>query len=168
MADKKMGDLVGLMGGTTPTEPDDAPSMPPARRGAPPKRSAPPRPVEAAPEPEPEPDEAEPERKPAPTTRKSRARKQDNDAKAMPAQARAGDLLQVRVQPPGVGEWANNVINGASFAFNCSKGHIMGALLLIARSRPDEFATLLEEWAGEPTEQIRQMVWQQLKDNELG
>lgn len=82
--------------------------------------------------------------------------------------ARTADLIQWRVQPTEVAEWATQVVDGAHFVFGCPRGQIAGAILRIARNHADELAELLQQWAGVPEDQIKAMVWAQMKATTLG
>lgn len=74
----------------------------------------------------------------------------------------AGDLVQVRVQPPSVGEWFNEFLQQAEFALGIRKGDVAGAILLIARMHSDELFDLLERFAGAPTVKAKRIVWEAL------
>jgi hypothetical protein len=82
---------------------------------------------------------------------------------AMPS---AGDLLQVRTQPPSTGEWMNRLMDTGQYALDCRRGDIMGAVLVIAMLNSDDVVALLEAWRGIPTDPIKAMVWELWKNSE--
>lgn len=108
----------------------------------------------------------------APATTTSRAMTRTTSAAAasaaMPTQNKAGDLVQVRVQPPHVGAWLNNLIDAGQFAFSTTQGTIAGAVLLIAQQHSDEIVRLLETWGGDAMEadEMRGMLWEVWKAKE--
>jgi hypothetical protein len=85
-------------------------------------------------------------------------------AQAMAPRVEAGDLVQVRVQPPELGTWINQLLDGACFAYDTRRGDIAGALFVLIRNHIGEFFQVMEEWGkGEPEEFVRRQVWTMLK-----
>jgi hypothetical protein len=86
---------------------------------------------------------------------------------AMGDRQTAGDLVQVRVQPPELGGWMNELLDSVAFAFNVRRGDVAGAVFGLVRGHFDEFVAVMEAWTGgPPTDRARLGVWRLLQQDE--
>jgi hypothetical protein len=173
MAD--MTSLAGMMGGVTPSETetrkDKANRKPPPSRGG---GQAQTDPVDEADGRSTDAEGAAAASSSAPTSVTKYERQDqvvvgrvvESAAQSLPTKAESGALLTVRVQPPEVGAWANEIMDLVSFVFGGRQGDAAGAILLIAQRHSAEIVKLLEQWGGYPTETIKKLAWEAWKSGE--